>query len=358
MKLNANSNDITLTTLSVLSIGMLIVAAFWIVRPFLLPLLWASMIVSATWPILLRLEAWLRGKRSLAVVTMTLLLTLLVLAPLVTAVGIILANTDRIIQWIEALSRLAVLPPPEWLESIPLVGPQAAEIWHEINTAGTVGLAGKVAPYIKEILLWLFNQAGNPGKLLLDFLLTVIIAGVLYSTGEIAAQGVLRFARRLAGERGETVVILAAKSVRGLALGVVVTAVAQSAAAGIGLAIAGVPAVLLLTALMFILCLAQLGPSPVLVPAAIWLFWSDATGWAIFLAIWTVLVTPIDNVLRPMLIRKSVDLSIFVVLPGVIGGLMTLGIIGVFVGPVVLAVAYSLLEAWVAEGEHRPNDFE
>ena len=152
--------------------------------------------------------------------------------------------------------------------------------------------------------------------------------------------------------------VLAAKSVRGLALGVVVTAVAQSAAAGIGLAIAGVPAVLLLTALMFMLCLAQLGPSPVLVPAVIWLFWNDAVGWSIFLGIWTLLVTPVDNILRPMLIRKSVDLSIFIVLPGVIGGLMTLGIIGVFVGPVVLAVAYNLLEAWVQEGEHRTNDFE
>lgn len=200
-------NDITRTTLSVLSIGMLIIAAFWIVRPFLLPLLWASMIVSATWPILLRLEKMLRGKRSLAVVAMTVLLTLLVLAPLVTAVGIILANTDRIMQWIEALSRLAVLPPPEWLESIPLIGPQVTEFWQEINLAGTLGLAGKVTPYIKEILLWLFNQAGNPGKLLLDFLLTVIIAGVLYSIGELAAQGVLRFAHRLAGERGETVEI-------------------------------------------------------------------------------------------------------------------------------------------------------
>jgi len=351
-------NDITRTTLSVLAIGILIVAAFWIARPFLLPMLWASMIVSATWPILLRLEQLLRGRRSLAVVAMTILLTLLVLAPLVTAVAIILANTDRILQWIEVLSRLTLLPPPDWVDSLPLIGPQLAELWLEITSAGKVSLSAKVGPYIKEFAVWLFNQTGNPGKLLFDFALTVIISGVLYSKGEVVAHAVLRFARRLAGERGETVVVLAAKSVRGLALGVVVTAVAQSAAAGIGLAIAGVPAVLLLTALMFMLCLAQLGPSPVLVPAVIWLFWSDAVGWSIFLGTWTLLVTPVDNILRPMLIRKSVDLSIFIVLPGVIGGLMTLGIIGVFVGPVVLAVAYNLLEAWVQEGEQRTNDFE
>ena len=200
-------------------------------------------------------------------------------------------------------------------------------------------------------MTWIFRQSGNPGKVVFDFLLTIVISGVLYSTGETLAQEVLRFARRLAGERGENVVVLAAKSVRGLALGVVVTAVAQSTVAGIGLAIAGVPVVFLLTAVMFVLCLAQLGPSPVLIPAAIWLFWSDATGWAVFLSVWTILVTPIDNILRPMLIRKSVDLSLFVVLPGVIGGLITLGIIGVFIGPVVLAVAVSLLEAWIQEGE-------
>jgi predicted PurR-regulated permease PerM len=344
-------NDITRTTLSVLAIGMLIVAAFWIAKPFLLALLWASMIVSATWPILLRLEQILWKSRNLAAVAMTILLALLVVGPLILAVSIIVANTERIVSWLESLSQFTLLPPPEWVVSLPLIGPKLAGMWRESAAAGTAGLAELMAPHAEEIVTWIFRQSGNPGKVVFDFILTVIISGVLYSTGETVAREVLRFAHRLAGERGENVVILAAKSVRGLALGVVVTAVAQSTVAGIGLAIAGVPVVFLLTAVMFVLCLAQLGPSPVLVPAAIWLFWRNETGWAVFLSIWTILVTPIDNILRPMLIRKSVDLSLFVVLPGVIGGLITLGIIGVFVGPVVLAVAFSLLEAWIHEDE-------
>ena len=358
MKDHAPYNDITRTTLSVLSIGMLIVAAFWIAQPFLLALLWASMIVSATWPILLRVERLLWNKRNLAAVAMTILLALLVVGPLILAVSIIVANTERIVSWLESLSRLTLLPPPDWVVTLPVVGPKLAVMWRESAAAGTAGLAELMAPHAEEIVTWIFRQSGNPGKVVFDFLLTVVISGVLYSTGEAVAQEVLRFARRLAGARGENVVVLAAKSVRGLALGVVVTAVAQSAVAGIGLAIAGVPVVFLLTAVMFVLCLAQLGPSPILVPAAIWLFWTDSTGWAIFLSIWTILVTPIDNILRPMLIRKSVDLSLFVVLPGVIGGLITLGIIGVFVGPVVLAVAYSLLEAWIQEGDATVEEAE
>jgi predicted PurR-regulated permease PerM len=348
-------NDITRATLIVLTIGLLIIAAFWIARPFLLPLIWAGMIVSATWPILLRLERRLWGRRSLAVAAMTALLVLLVLAPLILTISILVGNTDRILQWIESLGNLTLLLQPDWLESVPGVGPKLATLWRSYTMDGAEGLPEKIAPYAKEIAVWLFNQIGNPAIILFDVLLTVIISGILYSTGETAAQSVLRFAHRLAGERGERIVVLAAKSVRGLALGVVVTAVAQSAAAGIGLAIAGIPAVLILTPLMFMLCLAQLGPSPVLVPAVIWLFWRDATGWAAFLGIWTILVTPIDNILRPMLIRKSVDMSIFVVLPGVIGGLMTLGIIGIFVGPVVLAVAFNLMEAWIKEGEEREH---
>jgi predicted PurR-regulated permease PerM len=114
-----------------------------------------------------------------------------------------------------------------------------------------------------------------------------------------------------------------------------------------------VPAPALLAAVMFVLCLAQLGPSPVLVPAVIWLFWSGSTGWGVVLCVWTLLVTPIDNFLRPVLIRKSVDIPTFLVLPGVIGGLLSLGIIGVFIGPVILAVTYSLLVDWIKEGEKR-----
>jgi predicted PurR-regulated permease PerM len=134
-----------------------------------------------------------------------------------------------------------------------------------------------------------------------------------------------------------------------VALGVVVTALVQTVLAGVGLAMAGVPFAAVLTAVILLLCIAQLGPVLVLAPAVIWLFWTDATGWGTALLIWTVIVGMLDNVLRPMLIRKGADLPLLLIFAGVIGGLIAFGIIGLFVGPVVLAVSYTLLKEWMNE---------
>jgi predicted PurR-regulated permease PerM len=184
-------------------------------------------------------------------------------------------------------------------------------------------------------------------------MLTVAISAILYATGETAGQAVLRFARRLASDRGEDTALLAAASIRGVALGVVVTAVAQSVLGGIGLAVVGVPAVALLSAVMFLLAIAQIGVIPVLAPAAIWLFWSGDTGWAIVLAIWTAFVGTMDNFLRPWLIKKGANLPMLLIFAGVVGGLIAFGLVGIFIGPVVLAVTYTLLGAWMDERSGR-----
>jgi predicted PurR-regulated permease PerM len=142
---------------------------------------------------------------------------------------------------------------------------------------------------------------------------------------------------------------LAAQAVRGVALGVIVTALVQSLLAGLGLWISGVPRPGLLLAVAFVLGVAQLGPLLVLLPAVIWLYWSGSIGWAIALLVWTVLVTPLDNFLRPVLIRRGVDLPLLLIIAGVIGGLVGFGVVGLFVGPVILAVTSTLLESWVRD---------
>ena len=147
---------------------------------------------------------------------------------------------------------------------------------------------------------------------------------------------------------------LAGQAIRGVALGVVVTAVVQSLLAGLGLLVAGIPFAAPLTALAFILCIAQVGPILVLAPAVAYLFWSGQTGWGAFLLVWTIVVGTMDNVLRPVLIKKGADLPLVLVFAGVLGGLMTFGLIGIFVGPVVLAVAHTLLEAWAKEADEGP----
>ena len=156
--------------------------------------------------------------------------------------------------------------------------------------------------------------------MIVQFLLTVIIAAILYSGGEPAADAVRRFSRRLAGQQGDDVTVLAARAIRGVALGVVGTALIQSVLGGIGLAVSGVPAAAVLTAIMFILCIAQLGPVLVLVPAVIWLYWSGQTLWGTVLLAFTIVAATLDNFLRPYLIKKGADLPLLLIFAGVIGG--------------------------------------
>jgi len=179
--------------------------------------------------------------------------------------------------------------------------------------------------------------------MIVQFLLTVIIAAILYSNGETAAAGVRSFARRLAGQRGEEAAVLAARAIRGVALCVVVTAIMQATLSGIGLAVTGVPAAALLTGMTFMLCLAQIGPIPVLIPAVIWLFWKDGALWGSILLVFAVLAVALDSFVRPVLIRKGADLPLILIFAGVIGGLIAFGIIGLFIGPAVLAVTFTLL---------------
>ena len=146
---------------------------------------------------------------------------------------------------------------------------------------------------------------------------------------------------------------LAEKAIRGVALGVVVTALIQASVGGIGLVITGVPAAALLTGVMFMLCLAQIGPSVVLIPALIWVYWNDGALWGTTLLVFAILAVTLDNVVRPVLIRKGADMPLVMIFAGVIGGLLAFGIIGLFIGPVVLAVAHTLVKAWISGGDER-----
>jgi predicted PurR-regulated permease PerM len=344
---NPPDRDLTKTTLSVLFIGMFIAANYWILRPFLPSFVWAVTIVVATWPLMLRLQALMGGKRGFAVAVMSLALLLLFIVPFTLAIVTLTNNADVIKGWADSLRTQGLPPPPGWVSGIPLAGPKLSESWRELASTGPDGLSARLAPYAGKLVSWFIDQAGSVGLLVVQFLLTVIIAAILYSGGEPAADAVRRFSRRLAGQQGDDVTVLAARAIRGVAFGVVGTAAAQSILGGIGLAVSGVPAAAVLTAIMLILCIAQLGPGLVLVPAVIWLYWSDQTLWGTVLLAFTIVAVTMDNFLRPFLIKKGADLPLLLIFAGVIGGLVAFGIIGLFIGPVVLAVTYTLLGAWV-----------
>lgn len=341
--------DLPRLIFGILFIGLLLAASFWILKPFLLPLVWATMIAVATWPLLLAVQGALRNSRPLAILLMTLGLLLALIVPLALAVTTILQNADAMKEWVREASTQGLPQPPEWVGQLPLVGEKAAALWAQAATAGPEGLSARLIPYANKLLAWFVNNAGGVGLILLQFLLTLILTAILYAKGETAALGVRRFFRRLAGEQGEQAVLLAGKAIRAVAIGIVVTAMIQSLLGGIGLWLAGIPGAILLTAVMFLLAIAQIGVVPVLAVAVGWLFWKGATFWAIALLVWTVVVGSIDNVIRPVLIRRGADLPMLLILAGVLGGLVAFGIIGLFVGPVVLAVSYTLIKAWVNE---------
>jgi predicted PurR-regulated permease PerM len=344
------SQDVTRTTLQVLSIGILIGAVAWITRPFITSMIWAGMIVVTTWPVLLALQARLNNKRWIAVTIMTVALLLVVVVPILLAIAVIIKGADDGYVWLRSLSTFTVPPPPEWLGGIPLAGPRLADSWRQIAVTSPEQVFTYLAPYARQALSFFVAQAGSVGMVVLQFFLTVIISAILYAKGEATSAGINSFARRLAGQQGEAVMLLAEKSIRGVALGVVVTAVIQATVGGIGLFVAGVPAAALLTAVMFMLCLAQIGPALVLIPTLIWVYWKDGALWGSFLLVFVLLAVTLDNFVRPVLIRKGADLPLVMIFAGVIGGLVAFGIIGLFIGPVVLAVAHTLLKAWISGG--------
>lgn len=345
---NQSPHDVTHTTLSVLFIIMLGASSLWILRPFLVSIVWALLIVVATWPVLLKLQARLWGRRGPAVAVMTAALLLVVFIPLTLAVLTIIANAEHIAARLRSLAELTGSPPPEWAGRIPVFGGRLSAQWQEFAALTPEERSAMIAPYARKALQWFMVRAGSIGMMLLNFLLTVIIAAIMYSKGEAAAAGFLKFAGRLAGRKGEEVALIAAKAIRGVALGVVLTALVQVAIGGAGLVVTGVPAAALLTAVMSILCLAQVGPALVLIPATIWTYVRYGALWGTVLLVFSILAVTVDNVMRPVFIKRGANLPLVMVFAGVIGGLIAFGIIGLFIGPVVLAVTFTLLKVWVS----------
>ena len=302
------NHDLTRTFLFILILAGLIAASLWTLSPFISALIWATTIVVATWPLLVHLQKWLGGSRALAVVLMTLVISAVFVVPFGMAVAVLLELVVEGVEIVRTALEHGLPPLPHWLVSIPWLGQILDTEYKDFAAHGPEGVAEALRPYVRSAASWTVTVTGGAGVVAVHFLLTVILAAILYAQGEVAAEGVIGFARRIGGDRAEQTVRLAASAARGVALGVVVTALVQSLLAGVALWISGVPRAGVLLAITFILCVAQLGPLLVLVPAVVWLFWTGSVGWGITLTVCTVFIAVIDNVLKPVLIRRGVDL--------------------------------------------------
>jgi len=348
------SPEVAHTTLSVLFLVSLVALTASVVSPFLTAMLWATIVSVATWPSLLRLQALVGGRRGLAVAIITVTILMVVFVPVTLAVATIARNAKTLTSDVKSLESITLPAPPAVLETFPIAGDRLAEKWRGVAALSPEERTAALTPHIQNALQWFAAKAGSVGAMLLQFLLTTLITAILLSRGEVARDGILRFARRLGGQPGYEVTIRAGQAIRSVVLGVVVTALLQSAIGGIGLAITGIPGASLLAAVMVFLCLAQLGPVPVLLPAVIWLYWSGQNGSGTLLLVVAISTMAIDNIVRPLLIRRGASLPLLLIFSGVIGGLIAFGVVGLFIGPAALTVSYTLLTKWVADDENEP----
>jgi predicted PurR-regulated permease PerM len=244
--------------------------------------------------------------------------------------------------------QLAIPPPPPQIADWPLVGDQIVAFW-SLASSNLEAAVLRLAPQLQAVGGWMLSTAAGVGYAILQFVFSMIIAGVVVANADRSRAGLERFMRRLAGAAGHDILVLAESATRSVAVGIVGVALIQSSLAGAGLYVAGVPGAGLWALLALFLCIIQLGPLLVLVPAVVYLFFTADTLTATLFLIWSVPVGLLDNVLKPLLLGRGVDAPILVVFIGALGGFLSMGIIGLFIGAVLFVLFYTLLKSWVNE---------
>ncbi|MGZ0717910.1 AI-2E family transporter [Pseudomonas palleroniana] len=323
-------------------------ASFWVMAPFWSALFWGAVLAFASWPLMRLLTRWLGGRESLAAGILTLCWMLLVAVPLVW-LGFNLADHVRdAVGLIKDIQVDGLPAAPTWLSSIPFVGERLVATWDSIDQQGAA-LMVSIKPYLGQVGNWLLARSAQIGGGILELTLSLVFVFFFYRDGPRLAVFVHRLLERLIGERAGYYIELVAGTVQRVVNGVIGTAAAQALLALIGFLIAGVPGALVLGIVTFLLSLIPMGPPLVWIPATAWLAWKGDYTYAVFLGVWgTFIISGVDNVLKPYLISRGGNLPLVIVLLGVFGGLIAFGFIGLFIGPTLLAVAYSLLTDWSA----------
>ncbi|MRS89740.1 AI-2E family transporter YdiK [Enterobacteriaceae bacterium RIT714] len=345
--------DLPQTLFSIIIIVTLLCCAIWILHPFLLSVVWAGLIVIATWPLYTSVKRKLGGGTKLPIALMMLFLSATFLVPIVYSAGTLSTLLGRLLQWLMHVDK-SHLPTLDFLARIPVVGEHLHSKWLALLHENAATFFATLKPWITKLVMMLAQGLSQFGALVANGLMMLLACLVFYLYGLTIARGLRQFAFRIAGERGDYAVLLAGKTVQAVAMGVVLTAVIQSAFAGLGMAICQIPSSGLLTGIIFVLCLMQLGPVIIMLPALIWLFYQGEHWNGVLLLIWTVVAGSLDNILKPILIKRGADTSLLLIMTGVIGGMLTWGMIGLMIGPVLLAVSWTLLSAWVSEANYQP----
>ena len=331
-------------------IGILLLLVYWcfdIVRPFLVMIVWGIIIAVAVYPVYKSASLHLPGAEKTAAVLCVVLLTAIILVPtLILSSSAITAATDLAKQLNSGV--LHIPPPPEQVANWPLIGARVSALW-TLASENIAAALTQIQPQLRATGLWLLTSARSVGAGLLQFVGAIVIAGFFLLYAGAGRNISLRFSKKVLADKGEHYVELAAKLIRSVTLGILGVAMLQALLAGMGFIFMDIPGAGLWSILVLLLAVIQIGPGPVMIGVAIYVFNTAELIPAIIYLGWSIAVGLVDNILKPLLLGRGVDVPMAVVFIGAIGGFLSMGIIGLFLGSVILALSYSLLIMWLDE---------
>ncbi len=329
-------------------IALIAILAAWcfeIMRPFVVPIIWGTIIAIGLFPGYRQVTRILHGRRVASAVLVSLLMVVVLLVPVVLLSGSVVGGAQDLIRAFDEGS-VHIPPPPEGVAGIPLVGETIDAFWRQASSNLETALT-QVAPQLRAALTWFAGVAAGAGLGILQFVFAIAIAGVLLAKSAGAQQAVENVAHRLAGDRGLEFARLAEATIRSVTRGIIGVALIQSILAGLGWLVVGVPAAGLWALLALLLSIVQIGIFPITIPVLFYVFYHAETATFVIFLIWSLFVGSLDNVLKPILLGRGVQVPMAVIFIGAIGGFLTSGIIGLFVGSVVLVLGYKLFLAWL-----------
>lgn len=332
-------------------LALLLYLSLNLVRPFLTIAIWSVVLTVALYPFYERIVKLTGERRRLASVLLTVLSLFIVIGPATWLVWGLIDSIRTLSEHVD-LSTFKLPPPPDAVKSWPLIGGQIYQFWN-LASSNLEAAVVKLAPHLKPIGTSLVKIAAEAGTGSIKLLIAIVIAGFLYSPAPSLAAAVRKFALRLSSDRGEEFVRLAGATIRAVSRGVIGISALQAFLAGVGLIVAGIPGASLITSAVLILGIIQIGPSIVLIPVIIWSWTAMETSAALLFTAYMIPVSLLDNALRPLVMGRGLGTPTLVILIGVIGGTISYGITGLFLGPIVLAVIWELLSAWIGESEEK-----
>jgi predicted PurR-regulated permease PerM len=330
-------------------LGLLLYLSVTLIRPFITIAIWSVVLTVALYPMYDWMVDGLGGRRRLAAILLTIVSLLTVIGP-ATWLTLGLIDSLRTLSEHLDMSVLRLPPPPETVKSWPVIGDPIYQFW-DLASINFQAAFTKIAPHLKPLGSTLLQIATNAGSGAIKFIIAVVVAGFLFSPAPLLVNAITTFSRRLASERGEKFVQLAGATIRAVSRGVIGISALQAFLAGLGLMVAGIPGASLITSAVLILGIIQIGPSIVLIPLIIWSWTAMETTTALLFTAYMIPVSLLDNILRPLVMARGLETPMLIILIGVIGGTISYGITGLFLGPIVLAVIWELLVAWIRERE-------